>query len=302
MQPIKTEMLTQRITKSTLDRWAIWQYQRPLRENQKVRKLADVIRREGAIPGVIVLGRVNGDPTLYRLDGQHRLHAFGLADVESVSCDVRICHFNSAADMGAEYIRINSQLVPQQSDDRLRAISPDSALLTLMAEACPFVSFGRTAQISASAVIRSWIGSNNQTPNLSAGSVHEHLESIEDTEYLIDVLTGLHAAWGLDRETRNLWRPLNLVLCFWLWRRVVSPDRPTGSGHRSTQMSGDMFTTCMRALSANVDYCAYLVGRRFGDRDRGRTYEYIKKLVVARYKYETGMKPVLPQPPWASKR
>jgi hypothetical protein len=82
----------------------------------------------------------------------------------------------------------------------------------------------------------------------------------------------------------------------WFYRRVV---RATWSA-KIPQMQEEMFLKCLMSLSADTHYVDWLRGRKLGDRDRSPTWNKIKALFVQRIAEETGKRPLMPQPEWAS--
>lgn len=106
------------------------------------------------------------------------------------------------------------------------------------------------------------------------------------------------AAWKRDVEYTTLWGSLNLILCAWLYRRVVIGDAGKGLS-RSTKLDADQFRRCLMSLSAEPDYTDFLVGRRITDRDRSPAYNRLKTIFARRYWDEHKQKLLLPQPSWA---
>src|SRR5262245_36659944 len=104
----QTTLDTIEIDKNLARAWKAPPFQREVRVNQKVLALVDQLKREGVLPGILTLGVLDGET--YLVDGQHRRHAFYLADLPLVYADVRTHHFTSMGAMAAEYVRLNSAL------------------------------------------------------------------------------------------------------------------------------------------------------------------------------------------------
>src|SRR5215510_16449262 len=102
----RSKMETLLVNVAEVERWRIPPFQRPLHENEKVRCLAEELKcvDGGCVPGVVTLGRVTGDPTLYVVDGQHRLHAFRLTGMPEAIIDVRICDYADMNEMALDFV------------------------------------------------------------------------------------------------------------------------------------------------------------------------------------------------------
>lgn len=300
----QTTVDTIEVTKKVAASWKSPPFQRELRATPKVVALAEEIKGAGVVPGVITLGVLDGD--VYIVDGQHRLHAFMLADTVVAYADVRTHYFKTMGAMADEFVKLNSSLVRLRPDDILKGLEQSSAHLQKIRRKCPYVGYdsvrrGNNAPIlSMSTMLRAWEGSRPDVPSLSvvgAAAVVAQL-SERDTTELIDFLGLCFAAWRRDTEYRTLWGTLNLVLCGWLYRRVVLTN-PAKGNSRSKQLDGDQFRRCLVSLSADPDYCEYLVGRRVSERDRPPAYNRLKAIFASRYYEEHKQKLLLPQPAWA---
>lgn len=99
----RSEMETRIISISDVEKWQLPPFQRPLRINDKVRSIADELRaNQVEIAGVITLGTIGDDKTLWIIDGQHRLQAFKMSELAEVIGDLRICRFADLAEAAAE--------------------------------------------------------------------------------------------------------------------------------------------------------------------------------------------------------
>src|SRR4051812_13603168 len=92
----QTTVDTIEITKKLAASWKSPPFQRELRPTPKVVALADEIKASGVLPGVLTLGVFDGD--VFIVDGQHRLHAFQLAELVVVYADVRTHYFKTMAE------------------------------------------------------------------------------------------------------------------------------------------------------------------------------------------------------------
>ncbi len=119
---------------------------------------------------------------------------------------------------------------------------------------------------------------------------------MEDAEKCIDFLNVVYRAWGREQKYTALWNNLNLTLCAWLWRRVV-----TGAATKKTTMiTATQFGKGASALLANDDYLDYLRGRRLGDQDRSPCYLRVRQIFTERLKEDGMQRVILPAPAWFS--
>lgn len=299
----QTTMDTVEITPDLLKSWKVPPFQRPLRINDKVQLLADQIRRDGGvIPGVLVIGVINKER--YIVDGQHRREAFLLSGSIVGYVDIRVLHFADMAEMGEEYVNLNSRLVNMRPDDVLRGVEESFAPLGKIRKRCSFVGYDQIRRgekspvLGMSAVLRCWTASSTEVPRPggfgSALSLGRAL-SMEEAETCIEFLGCAYAAWGRDQSSWRLWANLNLMLCMWLYRRlVVAPYSPT-----TPRLKNDVFTKCLMSIAADSTYSDWLLGRNAA-RDASPAYKRIKEAFAKRIEVETGKKPRLPQPEWAS--
>lgn len=303
-KPLKVTMdSAMYITPSIVKKWLNPPFQRPLKINAKVIALSEEMRiKGGIIPGLITLGVFNGNT--YLLDGQHRREAFLLSECGEGLVSVIIKEFSSMADMGQEFVNLNSSLVRLRPDDILRGLEGSSEGLGLIRKRCPWVGYdmirrGPTSPIvSMSALLKCWFGSETETPanlGIAAAELVRRF-SAEEAEKLSEFLNVAMSAWGKDKAYDKLWNNLNLTLCMWLWRRLVLSTYSAKVG----RMSKEQFSKCMMALSANSDYIDWLFGRQMREKDRSPAYRRIKETFARRVEKETGKKPLLPSPEWSS--
>ena len=315
MSGIKPSTEAEKTTRSTVDTitftiaeakaWRRPEWQRPIYpESESVKSLAKVIAGDGGIlPGVITFGILgNAVKELWLLDGQQRREAFFQTGLPEGFVDVRYCFFKDEAAMSKEFRNLNSHLVNMKPDDFLRAMEPEQPTLRALRAKCPFIGYdnirrGRGSPIvSMSGILRAWAISAPETPANSAPSSKTLGESLttEDAENLGRFLCLCLSAWGKDPEYTRLWNNLNLVVCAWLYRRLVIAPYST----RTKQLTNEQFGKCLMSLSADPHYLAWLQGRRLSENDRSPCMTRIKALFSARLTEELGSKPSLPSPPW----
>lgn len=307
----QSRMETIIVSQPMVSSWKIPQFQRPLRVNEKVRLVTEQIKKSEEIEGVLTLGQVKNDPSHYIVDGQHRVEAFKLSEMEGAIADVRIVTFDTMADMADEFVRLNSSLVKMRPDDILRGLENSNPALKAIRKSCEFVGYDQIRRgksgpvLSMSALLRCWAASTYETPaGSSAGMSAAGLaQSLDQTsmQNMIAFLATAHAAWGRDPEYYRLWGNLNLALTMWLWNRLVI-DRDRLGNKRYAILNPTQFKKCMMSLSAEGDYLAWLPGRNLSDRDRSPCYSRIKTIFTRRLADEDhGKRPMLPSPAWASK-
>lgn len=308
---LRSTMETMIVSIGEVEKWKLPPFQRPLRVNEKVMALAEELKREETITGVVTLGKLAKEPGFYIVDGQHRIEAFKLSGLQEVLVDVRQCHFDTMAEMADEFVRLNSALVRMRPDDVLRGLESTSPALKQLRAECSFIGYdqirrgGHTSPVlSMSALLRCWFGALAETPkNGGAGfsSSAQMANAIEEhgVEDLILFLKTAHAAWGRDPENYRLWGNLNLALSMWLWRRLVhDTDRTT---QRYVKLNVAQFKQCLMTVSANSDYVDWLQGRLLNDRDRSPAFMRIKQMFIRRLIDEGWKSPQLPKPVWASR-
>lgn len=301
----QTTLDTIEITPDLVRSWKLPPFQRPLRTNDKLVSLSqEIARNDGIVPGVLTLGVL--DKQRWLIDGQHRREAFLLSDCLTGYVDVRICHFSSMAEMGEEFVNLNSRIVQMRPDDILRGLEESYPALLRIKKACPFVGYDQIRRsdkgpvLSMSALLRCWYGS---VPDVPAGGGTSALRlattlTNDDADQCSAFLNDAFRAWGRDQAYFRLWGNLNLTLCMWLHRRLVIASQAPGS--RVQRLSRDQFTKCMMSLSAS-DYVDWLLGRNSQTRDNSPAYMRIKAVFAKRLEADLGHKVALPSPAWSSK-
>lgn len=291
------------LTPKLIKSWVKPDFQRDLRVNAKVLELVEKLKVDGGVvPGIITIGVL--DKTFYKLDGQHRLEAFLLSELLVGYADVRYYYADDMAEMGEEFVRLNSSLVRLRPDDILRGLEGTNAALQYIRKHCPFVGYdmvrrnSRSPIMSMSVMLRCWTCSAAETPTSGGGTGAIQIAralSPEDAKNVSIFITLVEKAWGRDPEYARLFGGLNMTLCMWIFRRMVL--EPSKS---STVLTPDEFRIVATALSADAKYLDYIVGRKLSDRDRSPAYNKIKTVMQRRYQLEAKRKARFPQPPWAS--
>lgn len=304
---VRSKMDTLMLTPSIIEAWIAPPFQRPLKMNERVRAIAEELKHNGGvIDGVLTLGSVQGDTALYLLDGQHRVAAFRLSDLQECIADVRICAFANLGEMGDEFVKLNSSIVRMTPDDVLRGMEGTIPAIHNIKDACKFVAYNNVRRanggpvLSMSSAIRGWFGSNGETPKqITTSAVVLAREMLAaDAQELIKFLNLARSAWGEDPQNYRLWTALNLCLCMWLYRKLVI-DKNTRGTRRYVVVNPDIFKKCLMSVAANTDYVDWLVGRGLSERNRAPCYLRLKSIFVSRLKLEYhNEKPTMPQPAW----
>src|SRR5262249_46914656 len=285
----RSKMETLQLTPEILNSWVLPAFQAPLRLNVKVRQIADDLREQGelaVISGVITLGILPGDKTLYLLDGQHRRAAALESGVGQFLADVRVKAFESMEEMAARFLMLNTPISRKTPDDQLRALQESCKPLKLISKECPYIGYRyiranpEAPVIGMSAALRRWRGSGFESPNATtAGNAAElaHKLTIEDAEQLIRFMQIVFSAWRNGMENARLWAGLNMTLCMWLWRVLVL-DRERAGTRRYVVLTEDQFRRCMMSVSADREYIDWLGGRNRMERDRAPAYRRLRSI------------------------
>jgi hypothetical protein len=306
---LRSQMDTVELTPGGIRRWKKPPFQRELRITPKVLALRDEILSNGGIlPGVITLGKMGSDT--YLVDGQHRTEAFLLTEMPVGYVDARICFFEDMGEMGEEFVKLNSALVRMKNDDIVRGLEGVNPLISAIRKKCPFVGYDRIRQgnnsrtlLAMAVILKTWFGSAGATPTPGPSSIDAiKLLDDEQVKLLTSFLADCNSAWGNDQSNYRLWGTLNMSILMWLWRRIAKPRTKiemTQRGlERMTYLEGEQWAKCLMALSADVTYSAWLVGRAIRDRDRSPCYSRIRSIMTKRLTLE-GVKLIrFPQAEW----
>ena len=275
-------------------------FQRPITENKKLLEIAEKIKTTEEIPGTIQIAVF--DKNMYKLDGQHRLHAFMISGVKEALAVIIYKHFDEESKMGIEYINIQGQIVRTRPDDILRAFEESSEPLQLIRKKCSFVGYDNIRRggkgspiLGMSVLLRCWSGSTADTPISATGSAYHTAQalSLESAENCANFLLLAEKAWGSDPEYARLWTSLNLTLCMWIYQRTIVHPKLD-----KLRLKPDLFRIGISALSANSDYLDWLIGRTLSERHRAPAYGRIKTLIGKRLAAETGKRSMLPSAEW----
>lgn len=289
------------VTPKILEQWQSPPFQRPVRENEKVRALAEKMKTDGGVlPGILTLGVVNG--VIYKLDGQHRIAAFLISGLEEGYTDIRTHYFNSMAEMGREFVLLNSQLVRMRPDDILRGLEPSLPALARIRDRCPFIGYDMIRRnphaplVSMSAILRCWKAGMLDVPATTGTSAQALAETltVEEADLLCDFTEIAMEGFGKDQTFARLWGALNLSLCMWLYRRMVITQYST----KTPKLTKELFRKCLMSVAANSLYLDWLVGRSVSERDRSPAYHRIRSSFVERLHLELKKKIAMPSPAW----
>ena len=295
---------------SEMRTWKLPGFQRDVRVNNKVMQVAEELKENGGvIPGVLTLGRLGTDKTIYLVDGQHRREAFFISELKECIADVRMCTYSSMADMADDFVELNGKLVNMRPDDILRALEEDLPELRRVRSCCDFVSYGQVqrtntakAVIGMSALLRCWYMARVEVPSSHAPRATELATALDaaEADKLILFMQTARSAWGTDPENYRLWNGLNLTICMWIWRRlVINTERGV---KKAVVLTPEEFRKCLMSVSANGDYLEWLVGRQIGERDRAPCYGRLKAIFIKRLSEGRDAKSpklMFPQPSWA---
>jgi len=296
------------VTPEMVSKWLKPDFQRPLKVNPKVQKLALEIERDEVMPGIVTLGKLKASTALYLVDGQHRVEAFKIAGIGEAIADVRVMTFDNMAEMAQEYVELNSHLVNMGPDDILRGLESSSRALRKIRSECGYVGYdnirrGTTSPIvGMSQLLRCWVGSSFETPNSTvsgrtAASISMEIDD-DETAKLIKFLHIAFVAWGREPRLGRLWSGLNLTMCMWLYRRLVI-DKTRGQ-RRYVVLSDNQFKQCLMSLSADETYVDWLPGRIMNERYRSPCYAHFRRIFAKRLSDEGVGKPTMPAPAWAN--
>jgi len=304
----KTDMDTIILTLDKANSFKVPPFQRPIRANEAVLRIANDMKTSQTIVGVITLGKLAKDTAEYIVDGQHRIEAFRISALPEVLADVRIIHFDAMAEMAEEFIRLNTALVRMRPDDLLRGLTPLMPPLQLILSECHYVGYDSirrspsNAMVSFASALRCWAGSEAESPSAqSRGGIANIASAFSMTtaETMAGFMRLAYDAWGRDPEYHRMWGNLNMILCMWLYRRMVLDTVRKGT-QRTIVINAKEFKSCLMALSANANYVAWLQGRTLRELDRSPAFARIKAIFTKTLSETRSDKVRLPQPAWSS--
>jgi hypothetical protein len=306
------------VTADEVETWTLPKFQRTQKDNAKVDAYREKVRvSDGCVSGgVITLGRIPGDPNIYKVDGQHRLYAALTSGVIQFLLTIHIKRYADFGEMANDYIELQDSLVPMRRDDVLKAAMENKPSLQAIVTQCSFVGFDQirratTAQklVSMSAVLNCWIGSDAETPGAkSSGRVPDNLPDSEVSN-LCMFLNLCYSAWGNHSEYFRLWGNLNMCMLMWMFRQLVLKNQ-IGIARKLTHTTIDAntFRKCMVAITSDSNYYDWLYGKNMRERDRGPCYRKLRDVFVRRLNDEeikagrVVKKLKFPSPAWSKGR
>jgi hypothetical protein len=203
---VSSKMETLILTHALIDKWVAAPFQRPLKVNKKVIEFAEELKANGGmINGILTLGTIVGERTIYLLDGQHRKEGFVISGLTECIADVRVCEFEHMGEMGDEFVKLNSQLVRMSTDDILRGMEGSIPAIHNIKMALPFVGYGKNLRkggnsplVGMALVLRCWDGASRETPKTNNHPAIDLAREItpESTQDLIGCLRLVKSAWG----------------------------------------------------------------------------------------------------------
>jgi hypothetical protein len=301
----KTRMETRLLSLDEMGTWELPPFQREERQTKKVLEFAEELKSNGGmVSGVILLGLLRGQDTVYLVDGQQRRNGCHISELTEFIADVSLKTYDSMADMAEDFKRANGRLVPFKPDDLLRAYEVTHPHLKRLREDCPFIGYAnirraedRGPLVSMSCALKCWFGSGLPTPAVHSQAVAlmDQLDENQRQAMTVFLLTA-NSAWGRDRSYGRLWSNLNLIMCMYLYRKLVLDPSA-----RRPPLPIDMFRKCLMSVSADGNYADWLQGRALHERDRSPCYRRLKTIFVARLGQEYNGKIFkMPQPEWVS--
>jgi hypothetical protein len=305
----RSTMETLIFTRNEVMAWKIPPFQRAVRVNAKVLEVSEQLKVDGGvIPGVLTLGRLGSDKTIYLVDGQHRVEAFKISELPECIADARVCSYSSMAEMAEDFVELNGKLVNMRPDDILRGLEESLPQLRRIRSSCDCVSYGQvrrgdqsSALIGMSQLLRCWNMGKAEVVARHAPPATILAQTLDDEEAdrLIVFMNTARAAWGTDEENYRLWGSLNLTICMWLWRRLVL-EKERGV-KKAVVLSPDEYRKCLMSVSADSGYLEWLVGRQIGERDRAPCYMRLRAIFAKRLaegRPAGAPKIMFPQPSW----
>jgi hypothetical protein len=103
---------------------------------------------------------------------------------------------------------------------------------------------------------------------------------------------------GRDPEYTRLWGSLNVILCMWLYRRIVL--RQTVTSPKMVVVGKDLFKSASCRCRPTAATSTGPPGGTWVTVNRSPAYVRIKQVFARRISEETRCKPLLPAPAWAS--
>jgi hypothetical protein len=289
----------------SLDEMNSWQrppFQRDEKLTAKVKDFAAGLKTNGGIvSGLILLGKLRGDETtIYLVDGQQRRLACNTSNEKQFYIEFCLKYYTSFVDMAEDFKRTNGRLVSFRPDDFLRAYEVTHPQLRLLHESCDFLGYSRGGSnhrgsvLTVSCALKCWFGAMQPSPAVygQATELAEHLDEIQ-RQHMTTFFNTAYSAWESDRCNARLWTNLNLLMCMYLYRKLVLEPR-------GNPLPKDMFRKCLLSVAANAGYSEWLVGRQQYERDRDPCFKRLKRIFLARLnsEYNGKCRIQFPKPEW----
>jgi hypothetical protein len=266
-------------------------FQRPMRlKSRQLKVVAEIIRNENILPGVITLGKVENDPLTYLVDGQHRIEAFNRSGIEIVTAKIDMMMFKDMNEMSLQFDRLNTPIAKMSANDRLKSMSFTNPVIHMIMEECSFVGFHHTQLgqnaakvLQLSVALRSWKSGKSKFVGVGSHDAVIIGETIseEEAKDLIKFLKASHKAFGNDKEYFSLWGNLNLSIVAWLWIRLILERVP-----RVTAITEEDFVRCMMSLGSDNAYVPWLKGKNLSVHSRSPCYTRVKDIFAKRLREE----------------
>jgi hypothetical protein len=300
-----TEMDAKIVSLEEMNSWVLPSFQRAEKLTAKVKEAAAELKTNGGIvSGTILLGKLRGDDaTIYLVDGQQRRLACNLSGEKQFYIEYSLKTYVSFIAMAGEFTRANGRLVAFKPDDHLRAFEVTHPHLKKLREDCNFLGYGHAGRnaregrgsiLSMSCALKCWFGSAQESPAVygQATELVEQLDEIQ-CQHMTVFLNLAFGAWERDKCHIRMWANLNLLMCMYLYRKLVIEPRG------STLPKG-MFRNCLMSVAADSTYSDWLLGRQVYERDRDPCFKRLKRIFLARLAQEYNGKNrfQFPKPEW----
>jgi hypothetical protein len=265
--PLVMTLMT--ITREAISAWVRPPFQRTVSNSKGLRKAANQIRQDGWLPAVIYLGILDGKT--YLVDGHHRIQAFIASGIEKMIVPVIVRYYENGIrglrDMCQDFVLHSRHIRNPTASDMLRALEGVNDHIKKIRAECPFVGYekfwkGEDSPILPMAhVVRIVVASRIETLGTGTGNAVDRTETLTgaETHRVISFLNSARQAWGCGIETKYLWSPINLILCFWFFQRMV---KGPGIKEKQASLTAAQFHNCLHALGTNKAYLNLLISNR----------------------------------------
>lgn len=263
--------------------WKIPDWGREPKVNRHVLSVAEDLKECNHLSSTLVLGVY--DNTIWRIDGNHRLLGFLLSGIPNMLAHCMVHYCDGHKDMYRIYKIYQRHLRTPTKDDNLKGLAETRDPLQTIKNRCKFVTYEtvndtESRRIRMSAVIRAWYDSVPYIPKHIRANIEEQAVKIEETEARKIVEFLLACKEGLSIQVPFLWKPINITLLMWLYRRLVWGEIDVESEDvEYSRLTKDEFILGMLGLQTNNYYGT--LGTRELERDRFGAYtslmSYFKK-------------------------